>query len=321
MNKTTKRTLKWLAGLTLSVLLLLQLYRQIQTQLASGFGFEWWPSGGAGYFIAAVLLLPLNIGIEARKWQLLVQTAQPMRYFAALKSVLSGIAGSIITPNRIGEYPVRIIALKQSNNSRLISVSVLGACAQFLSLLIAGIFGIGYFWKLHPDWIFGLVFFLNLLVTVLVGLLYFSFERWAPWIERFRLFSKMKLWARMLRRFSAKEEWIILALSLLRFTVYCMQLWLLLRWQGIPLTIFGGLLYCGLFFWAMAVIPSISLAELGIRGTIGVYLFGSFSGNTAGIFAATFLLWCLNLVLPALLGTLLFMPQIRRRQNRVGNDI
>lgn len=321
MNKTTKRTLKWLAGLALSVLLLWQLYRQIQAQLASGLTFVWWPRSGAGYFIAALLFLPLNIAIEAFKWQRLVQTAQRLRFSAALRSVLSGIAGSIITPNRIGEYPARIIALKQPKNSRLISVSVFGACAQFLSLLIAGIFSIGYYWYQHPEWVYGLILSLNILVTILAALIYFSFERWAPWIERFRLFARMKLWARLLRRFSTREEWMILGLSLLRFSVYCLQFWLMLRWQGIALSPAGGFLTCALFFWAMAVIPSISLAELGVRGTLSAFLFGPYSGNTAGILAATFALWCLNLVLPSLLGTLLFMPRLRSPKGKVGNDI
>jgi hypothetical protein len=315
MNKTTKRALKWLAGLLISALLLMQLYRQIRAQMASGLTFEFWPESEKGFFLAAVMLLFANIGVEAFKWKLLVQSAQPLRFSEALRSVLSGIAGSLITPNRIGEYPARIIALNRPNSSRLVSVSVLGACAQFLSLMVAGSISMAFFWYEHPKPLYGLVWTASLFLTILSGLIYFSFERWAPRIERFKLFARMKLWARLLRRFDAKEQWTILGLSLLRFFIFSLQYWLLLHWQGIPLTFFGGMLYCMHFFWAMAIIPTISLAELGIRGTLSVWLFSAFSGNAAGIVAATFVLWCLNLLVPALIGTVLFLPRLKAKSS------
>ena len=57
----------------------------------------------------------------------------------------------------------------------------------------------------------------------------------------------------------------------------------------------------------MAVIPTIALAEIGVRGTVSVYLFGSLTENIAGITLAVFVLWCMNLVLPALSGAALML--------------
>ncbi|MFO0485339.1 MAG: hypothetical protein ACK51A_06730, partial [Sphingobacteriia bacterium] len=50
------------------------------------------------------------------------------------------------------------------------------------------------------------------------------------------------------------------------------------------------------------VVPSIALAELGIREAAALSVFGVLGAPAAPILAATLLLFTLNLVLPALLG-------------------
>lgn len=220
--------------------------------------------------------------------------------------MLSGIAISILTPNRVGEYPARIMQLKEHDSTRLVSVSVLGACSQMLALMIAGIAGLVYYYIVHPTTVYLLVLIGTGLFTLALSALYFSFERWAPLIENIRWLRKLHLWARLLYRFSRSEQVSILGISILRFIVFTTQYWLLLHWQGIVLPVFSGLLLCALFFWAMAIIPSIALAELGVRGTVSVFLFKAYSPNVAGIATATFVLWCMNLMLPALIGCILF---------------
>ena len=306
VNKTTKTVAKWVGGILLTVLLCWHLYHQIRAQANAGADFAWWPERTAGYLVAAVLLLPLNVCIEARKWQLLIATAIQAGFGQALRSMLSGIAASMITPNRIGEYPARILALRQASSTRLISVSVLGACSQLLSLMIAGSAGLTYYCIAHPVTLHFILLGGTAVFTVALGLLYFSFEQWAPHIERIRFLRKLHMWARLLHRFTRSEQWTILGISLLRFAVFTLQYMLLLYWQGISVPLAEGFLLCALFFWAMAIIPSIALAELGIRGTVSVFLFAPFTHNIAGIAAATFILWCINLVLPSLAGAALF---------------
>lgn len=302
MDKSTKRLLNRSLGLALSLLLLWLLYRQIRAQLDSGIVFQWWPESTAPFFIAALLLLPVNIAVEAWKWRALVGTAFPISFAQSLRSVLAGIAASVITPNRIGEYPGRILALKQQRSTRLISVSVLGACSQLLALMIAGVVGLLYWRSFHAGWIETATLIGAIALALLTGVFYFAFERWAPRIERFRAFRKLRMLSRLLHRFTKKEQWVILWISMLRFCAYSLQCWLLLRWQGIPLSLAGGLMLCALFFYAMAVIPTIALAEIGVRGTVSAFIFGSLTENIAGITLAVFLLWCMNLVLPALAG-------------------
>ena len=57
----------------------------------------------------------------------------------------------------------------------------------------------------------------------------------------------------------------------------------------------------------LAVTPTITLAELGIRGQVSLLLFSMVSANSLGIEMAATAIWVINLVLPAFAGSLLFL--------------
>ncbi|MBS1644523.1 MAG: flippase-like domain-containing protein [Bacteroidetes bacterium] len=309
MNKSTKQALKLGAGILVMALLCWHLYRQIVVQMQSGFQFQWWPASGARYFIVAVLLLPLNIALEAVKWRSLLSSVRDTSFVQALRSVLFGIGASVVTPNRLGDYPGRLLALQERHSTRLISVSVLGAISQLMALMLFGCVGLIYYITLHPASYNLLLLVFVLVLNLLLFMFYFSFERWAGRMERIAWLRRVRLWARYLRPFTTKDQVLILAISCLRVLVFVVQFWLLLRWQGVALSFPSGMLLCSLFFWAMAVIPSIALAELGVRGTVAVFLFGAFTENIAGITLAVLVIWLLNLMLPGLLGSLLYFQK------------
>ena len=57
-------------------------------------------------------------------------------------------------------------------------------------------------------------------------------------------------------------------------------------------------------FLALAIIPSIALVEVGLRGEVTLRLMGLFSVNTLGIGLTSVTIWFINLILPAIIGTL-----------------
>ena len=57
----------------------------------------------------------------------------------------------------------------------------------------------------------------------------------------------------------------------------------------------------------LAIIPTFALAELGIRGKVSIFLLESFSRNYVGIISCTLGIWIINLVVPALIGSLLIL--------------
>src|SRR4051812_45796061 len=142
LNKSTKIWLNYAVGAVISVLLIWGLYIQVRGHVVH---LDWstLSQTGPAYLLwVCIALMPLNLLLETWKWKLLAGSAQPLSFGEAFASLLGGIAFSMITPNRIGEYPGRILYLKRKNTFRLISVSILGAVAQMLTLFIYGVAGI-----------------------------------------------------------------------------------------------------------------------------------------------------------------------------------
>ena len=59
-----------------------------------------------------------------------------------------------------------------------------------------------------------------------------------------------------------------------------------------------------LIFLFMTLTPTIALTEIGIRGSIAVLVLGIFSNNIIGILSSTVVLWIINLIIPAIIGSL-----------------
>ncbi len=57
----------------------------------------------------------------------------------------------------------------------------------------------------------------------------------------------------------------------------------------------------------LAITPTIALAEVGILGQVSLLLFILVSTNKFGIAGAATAIWFINLVIPALAGSLLFL--------------
>ncbi len=61
-------------------------------------------------------------------------------------------------------------------------------------------------------------------------------------------------------------------------------------------------------FVVMAIVPSLTfLTDLGFRWEAGIQIFRVFTLNTAGILAVSLGIWLINLIIPALIGSLLIL--------------
>ncbi len=307
LNKSTKIWLNYLLGGSISLLLLWGIYLQVLRQLNK---VDWdaiWQTGHEYFLWLCIILMPINLLLEAKKWQILAGSAQPLSYRGAMASYLGGIAFSLVTPNRLGEYPGRLLYLKRKNTLRLVSVSVLGALTQMLTLFVFGTIGLVYFNLnfYHP---FALVLLvIAAMITIILGIAFWRFETWLPFIEKIKWLRRFRVYKSLLKRFSQKQQLTILTISLLRYSIYTAQYLFLLYYMNVDMPAFDGYWMSALFFWVITVIPSITLVELGERGQVGLYLFHHFSDNTVGILVATVGIWLINLVLPAILGSILLL--------------
>ncbi len=99
----------------------------------------------------------------------------------------------------------------------------------------------------------------------------------------------------------------LLLLSFVRYIIFMLQYLFVFYLFDVNVGVFIMLDVMSVVFLAMAVIPSIALVEVWLRGEIIILLMGLFSANTLGIGFTSVTIWCLNLILPAIAGSLLLL--------------
>lgn len=268
-------------------------------------------------FALVFVLMILNWGLEARKWQLLASKVQPISYWSAYKAILTGQAFTLNTINRSGDFIGRILYLEEGNRLRAVGLSLIGSMSQILVTFSVGFISllILRFTLLDNQVILpGLSgFWLDALLIVLVpgillfGVFYFNVALFIRWVERIPFVNKYKFFLEKMENLHNKDLTGILLLSLLRYVVFVVQYLLFLKIFGVEASWQILLCLISVLFMMMAMIPTIALAELGIRGKLSLELFGLVSTQQLSILAASAGIWIVNLIIPAILGTVFLL--------------
>ncbi len=258
-----------------------------------------------------------NWGIEALKWKILVKHIENISFLTAFKGVLAGVSLAINTPNRVGEYFGRIIYIKEGNRLRAISLTVVGSMSQLIITVIFGVFGLLFLRQYllsSTNNTLGLsLLWINIIIygasglSVVMLLVYYRLSFLIRLIEKIPFVTKYVYFIQKLEDFEWKELTSILLLSLLRYAVFIIQYVLLLQVFDVNIDWLQSSWLTFVMFLVLAVVPTIALAELGLRGQVSLLLFGLFSSNTLGIVLTASGIWLINLVVPALAGSLFIL--------------
>ncbi len=263
-------------------------------------------------FWLVVLLMLLNWGIEARKWQVLVRHLEPCDFFRAFRGVLAGCSITMLTPNRIGEYGGRILYVAEGNRIKAISLTVVGSISQLLVTLFLGCAGLLYL-KLLPGVAILPALWDNLLIALTLGvsLVLFLFYLRIGWLvrmmEKLPALQKVVRHIRVLDEFNNVQLFRVFTLSLGRYFVFIIQYLLLLHVMQVELDPLAGFWLIAVFYLLMAVAPTIGFTELPLRVTACWALLKYFTPNELGVSAAALGIWLINLVVPAVIGSLLIL--------------
>jgi hypothetical protein len=309
-NKNIKIFLKSLIGFLLLLYMGYSLYRQIQQQphLNESFGQLFDSRSSIRWFALALVLLLMffNWLCEAEKWRRLMQSTASMSRWNALQAVLTGVSVSMLTPNRIGEYAGRVLYLSNKHKLRGITVTLVGSLAQVLVSAIMGSFGLLMYIRSqmhYSPWMI-LYLILSFLIGLSLLLLYFNLNWISAFCARYSYLRKIKIYVDVIQRFPKHLLMHVLFLSFLRFMIYSLQLVLLFYFVHIDASVLVLFGMVWAIFWTLAVVPTIALAELGVRGQTAVFFMAALTSNTLGVVSAMLLLWFINLIIPALTGCL-----------------
>ena len=268
-------------------------------------------------FLVVILLMMMNWTIEAIKWKFMILKIENISMSRSLEAVFSGLTVSFFTPNRIGEYAGRVFHLKEGKRLQATFITIIENSSQLLVTLLTGSVACIIYMKEYMEmnsWIFVLMRFLLLVFCVLCLILFFNLDVFENFFQRFRLSEKWKQIFHVFSFYSTKELIKVLLLSMTRYLIFSTQFYILLRIYGCHFPFFPCMLMIAMTFFVMAVVPTFTIAELGIRGAVSSYFFSKLTIDVLPVLNATYSLWLINLVIPALAGSI-FMFHFRLEKN------
>ncbi len=310
-----KRHLTSALKLLALVLALVFLFARLREEDAiSGLGTLWKDGNFSGpLMLLVIVLMPVNWMLEAIKWKLLTSDFQKHSLSAAIKATLVGVFYTMFTPNRIGEGAGRFHYIKKGNRSRATYGFLTGSAAQLLCTLFAGSIALmmlpAYFSATDEAW-WKVATWLRwpLWGVTGIGFLLYIEPGWNNLLQGY-LNPESWLGKRVhnLQRYNRKEKWIVLGLSALRYAVFTFQFILALWVLGVDLSPDEAFLRIAAVYLGATLIPTFALAEIGLRESMALLILSPSSQADTAVFAATLLVWLINLMVPALVGAVLFV--------------
>jgi hypothetical protein len=253
-----------------------------------------------------LLLAVLNWGLEAAKWRLLMAAVEPMGRVRAFAATLAGTAIGIFTPNRTGEFVGRVLFLEPHNRWRGGFASVLGSIAQFAVTVVIGGAAFVLWFPQQTKMLGGYwagVAGAALVALVAVGTLVFYFQPrlLRQVVAKLPFLRRLDKDAAVLDGFPVQTTATVLGLSAMRYAVFAVQYMVLLAVVAdMPWAI--SLIAVPLIFLVTTLVPTMMLTELGVRGSVAVALLVPTAQDPSPVLLAAFMLWAVNLALPAVVG-------------------
>ena len=254
-----------------------------------------------GLIVITALLLFFNWGLEALKWQYGIRKIESISFFKSFKIVLGGITLGLLTPNRIGEIPGRALFLNKDIFKELTLKTLVTSFGQVIITLLLG--GCGLLFTYQHFNISNPIILIIALVfgTVISLLVYFKVNKLELIFNRIKYLREKEVFT-ALSSFSFAELINILSMSLVRYIVFSLQFYLVLMAMGVMLIEIEEIMLIPVCFMLASFIPTILVSEIGVRGSVALFVFGLISDMDIQIILASVLLWVINVGFPALMG-------------------
>jgi len=279
---------------------------------------------GVSVISVLLLLMLCNWGLEVYKWRWLILKITPISWRTALRGVLIGLPLALVTPNRIGEIGGRAVVLTEKRK-KAVFATFIGSLSQLCATLIFGLLGfILYILFLPQHNIITVAAYISVAAFAIgvCGFLLFRKQRWL-YVLLLRMVGKswFRKFKNVLRYYPLTSLLPLMGASLLRYAVFCMQF-------CIAISIFiGELSYLEIFvgvtltYFFTTIIPTTVLGEIGIRGSVAMFIFSFFTNQAAIVFQVSVLIWLINIVIPTLAGTFILVAHKHKGAAKSGETL
>ncbi len=268
--------------------------------------------GNFSYFLLILLLMPINWILEAVKWKLLLRRISEVNLKDSIWAILIGTYYSLVTPNRIGDGIGKLSILTKEKRKQGAYAFFTGSISQLSVTLIAGclafgILDINLLPNLSP--IYRNLFFTTLIVMSLFMVLAYLLPNLR---KKLAVIFGKKIKDEFIVPYDVLELQSFISLSAIRYLIFSSQFVLSLLFFGVSISISNAFFAVALVYLISAIIPTFILGELGVRESAALLVMIPLGGDETGIFAATFFLWLVNLLLPSAVGALIHLSSPKK---------
>jgi hypothetical protein len=254
-----------------------------------------------------VLLMILNWVLESLKWWHLTRQLYPISVWRAIESVFCGLTWAVFTPNRIGEYGGRVMFLP--NRKRIHGVFAM-AVGSFGQNVITNVLGAGasvwfLYTFIHPNGL--LLLAISFFAAVFAGFMlafYFNIRWMVSLLNSIKFLKKFHRFFDIMGKYKAAQLFNIMWFCLARFLVFTFQYYLVIHLLIPQIPLLQMTLIMFVFFFIQSAIPSLDIIDIGVRSSISITLFSYVTDKTIAVVVAVSLIYIINLIIPALLGSI-----------------
>lgn len=250
--------------------------------------------------IFALALMPVNWLIESYKWQLLLKPVFRTKLFNSVKSVLSGVSAGVLTPNRLGEPFGRLLYIPPRWHTAVLGLAVAGSALQSGTTFIFGLAAMALLPSMQYEFATFSQVYIALVMALILALLvlvYFCRKQLRIYFRKEILHLQV-----FVRNYPLSPLLYAGLLSVLRYLVFSIQQYSVFMAFGFT----GSFTEMGLrifaFYFIISYLPVVPLVGFGLRASIIIILFGSYSQNAAILVLVAAIPWAINVALPAMVG-------------------
>lgn len=256
------------------------------------------------YLLIALALVLANWSVEAVKWKFLIQRLEPITFTASLKSILAGISASLVTPNRAGEFIGKLFFLRKASKPDALILSMVGSISQVMLTLCFGLVALHQY--LYKNALLTAYYYPVLVVVLGVNILsiylFYNFKNIAISWKKWNFIHSIIPYNLESIELTKRDLSKVILLSLFRYIIFTVQFLLILKIANLIVNPIESALLVFLYFFIVSLMPTFAITELGVRGSVAVALFCENPDSCAEVLAAAFIVWFINLALPAIVG-------------------
>ncbi len=307
-----------LTGAVLFVCALWITWYQLQPYIADLVWYSLWQSVFSAFSSYALWLLLLilsvaNVAAETWKWKAVTEGVYPLSWQRAFTAVLAGMASGFVTPHRVGEVIGRAFWTEGKMTAKSLSLAleaglVQGAVTLWTgTLALCAVMAAGWL-PFSWAWLSAAALLVLASLALVLAFVFPQFvSRCLQKLPRWRRGKKEKASRTLYWNHGRDRLWYFLQIATLRYAVFLLQYLILLSiFEVQGATLFLAAMVAVIFLCA-SFVPSPFLGKLGIREAVAVSLLGTLTGQPVEVLAASFSLWVLNQVLPALCGAVVWL--------------